>query len=265
MEQNKDKLDSSLVENEIFEDTDFGTEKEIIKLSNLLDSKDSSGITYTERINLPFYENLKTICNQHSETSCKRLLGIRPGYTSFTGFYKGDDPELKRTGLNSIMDSLGYNLMLLPLPDEIPLDTYNRLQVLHKQFLDAVAEALEADVKETNSPKNSKPTNTEPLVNTDLLSAVLTQKNTLTGDICSHIPNTDEQIIPTTDTADKYSSEDLLNSINNSEFNLGDLVEDDSDIGEELDVSLNTDIFTASFEELEEDNESNQKIAEFKQ
>ena len=102
-----------------------------------------------ELINVPFFQKLRKKINpQMIKSKLMKGLGIRESYTGFHEFMKGDRADLPNVGICNIAKTIGYDVMILPIPENITKLEMDRLNVYKEAFLLAV----EDKIKELNIP-----------------------------------------------------------------------------------------------------------------
>lgn len=97
-----------------------------------------------EIINVPFFQQLRKRINpQMIKSKLMKGLGIRESYTGFHEFMKGDRADLPNVGICNIAKTVGYDVMILPIPENITKLEMDRLNVYRESFLQAVEEKIQ--------------------------------------------------------------------------------------------------------------------------
>lgn len=111
-----------------------------------------------ELINVPFFQKLrKMFPSQIIKSHLMEALGISKSYTGFHEFMRGDRDDLPTIGLCNIAKTVGYDLMVIPIPEDLTDLEMARL----KGYQDAFIHAVEMNITSKNIPttkaKSKKP------------------------------------------------------------------------------------------------------------
>lgn len=102
-----------------------------------------------ELINVPFFQRLRKLFNNNMiKSHLMTALGIRTSYTGFHEFMKGDREDLPSVGICSIAKTVGYNVLILPIPEDLNDVEMARLNAYREEFL----EKVEQKISEKNIP-----------------------------------------------------------------------------------------------------------------
>ena len=114
-----------------------------------------------ELINVPFFQKLRKIFNpQMIKSKLMKGLGIRESYTGFHEFMKGDRADLPNVGICKIAKTIGYDVMILPIPENITKREMDRLNAYRESFLQAIEDKiheLNIPITRTRSKDKDKP------------------------------------------------------------------------------------------------------------
>lgn len=125
-----------------------------------------------ELINVPFFQKLKKLFTKNMiKSHLMDVLGISKSYTGFHEYVKGDREDLPNAGLCNIAKKIGYNIMTIPIPENISEAEYKSLCAYRDGFIYSV----EKLVKEGNIPctrAKSAPKDKSKYVNNDLLNGL---------------------------------------------------------------------------------------------
>lgn len=103
-----------------------------------------------ELINVPFFQQLRKIFNpQMIKSKLMKGLGIRESYTGFHEFMKGERADLPNVGICNIAKTIGYDVMIVPVPENITKLEMDRLNLYKQSFL----QAIENKIVELNIPQ----------------------------------------------------------------------------------------------------------------
>lgn len=137
---------------------------EDINLSNL------QKLHERELINVPFFQKLRKMFNpQMIKSHLMETLGISKSYTGFHEYMKGDRDDIPTVGICNIAKTVGFNVMIIPVPEDLTPIEYARLNGYRDLFISAVEQRIiEANVPVTRakSKGNDKPKD----VNTSFLN-----------------------------------------------------------------------------------------------
>lgn len=137
---------------------------EDINLSNL------QKLHERELINVPFFQKLRKMFNpQMIKSHLMETLGISKSYTGFHEYMKGDRDDIPTVGICNIAKTVGFNVMIIPVPEDLTPIEYARLNGYRELFISAVEQRIiEANVPVTRakSKGNDKPKD----VNTSFLN-----------------------------------------------------------------------------------------------
>ena len=127
----------------------YGIEE--INLSNL------QKLHERELINVPFYQKLrKRFDPQIIKSHLMEALGISKSYTGFHEFMRGDRDDLPTIGLCNIAKTVGYDLMVLPIPEDLTPHELARLNGYRNSFIDAVEQNIKSKNVPTTKAKTKK-------------------------------------------------------------------------------------------------------------
>lgn len=128
---------------------------EDINLSNL------QKLHERELINVPFFQKLRKMFNpQMIKSHLMETLGISKSYTGFHEYMKGDRDDIPTVGICNIAKTVGFNVMIIPVPEDLTPIEYARLNGYRDLFISAVEQRIiEANVPVTRakSKGNDKP------------------------------------------------------------------------------------------------------------
>ena len=125
---------------------------EDINLSNL------QKLHERELINVPFFQKLRKVFNEQMiKSHLMEALGISKSYTGFHEYMKGDRDDIPTVGICNIAKTVGYNVMIIPVPDDLSPIEYARLNGYRDLFISAVEQkVIEANVPVTRAKSKDK-------------------------------------------------------------------------------------------------------------
>jgi hypothetical protein len=89
-----------------------------------------------EFINVPFFQGLRKLFDPKMiKSHIMEVLGIRRSYTGFHEFIRSERDDLPSVGICSIAKTVGYNVLTLPIPDNISDEDFAVLMNYQTQFL----------------------------------------------------------------------------------------------------------------------------------
>lgn len=89
-----------------------------------------------EFINVPFFQGLRKLFDPKMiKSHIMEVLGIRRSYTGFHEFIRSERDDLPSVGICSIAKTVGYNVLTLPIPDNISDEDFAVLLNYQTQFL----------------------------------------------------------------------------------------------------------------------------------
>lgn len=137
---------------------------EDINLSNL------QKLHERELINVPFFQKLRKMFNpQMIKSHLMETLGISKSYTGFHEYMKGDRDDIPTVGICNIAKTVGFNVMIIPVPEDLSPIEYARLNGYRDLFISAVEQKIiEANVPVTRA--KSKDRDRPKDVNTSFLN-----------------------------------------------------------------------------------------------
>lgn len=116
-----------------------------------------------ELINVPFFQKLRKLFTKDMiKSHLMTALGIRTSYTGFHEFMKGDREDLPSVGICSIAKTVGYNILILPIPEDLNPVELARLNVYREEFLEKVEQKISEQNIPTTRSKSSKKTEDKP-------------------------------------------------------------------------------------------------------
>lgn len=148
-----------------------------------------------ELINVPFFQKFRRILgSQMVKSHLMDALGISKSYTGFHEYIKYEREDIPNAGLCNIAKKVNYNVMIIPIPEDITDAEYKRLC----SYRDGFIQAVDKMIKESNVPvTRAKPTakNKQRFVNTELIDGLALDNekimSSITGGI-STIENEDK-------------------------------------------------------------------------
>lgn len=125
-----------------------------------------------ELINVPFFQKLKKLFNPHMiKSHLMTALGIRTSYTGFHEFMKGDREDLPSVGICSIAKTVGYNVLILPIPEDLSDLEMARLNTYREEFLEKVEQKIsEKNIPTVRSKSRGKAQDKPKEINTSFIS-----------------------------------------------------------------------------------------------
>ena len=125
---------------------------EEINLSNL------QKLHERELINVPFFQKLRKRFNpQMIKSHLMETLGISKSYTGFHEYMKGDRDDIPTVGICNIAKTVGFNVMIVPVPEDLSPIEYARLNGYRDLFISAVEQRIiEANVPVTRAKAKDK-------------------------------------------------------------------------------------------------------------
>ena len=125
---------------------------EEINLSNL------QKLHERELINVPFFQKLRKMFNpQMIKSHLMETLGISKSYTGFHEYMKGDRDDIPTVGICNIAKTVGFNVMIIPVPEDLTPVEYARLNGYRDLFISAVEQRIiEANVPVTRAKSRDK-------------------------------------------------------------------------------------------------------------
>lgn len=143
-----------------------------------------------ELINVPFFQKLRKIFNpQMIKSKLMKGLGIRESYTGFHEFMKGDRADLPNVGICKIAKTVGYDVMIVPIPENITKLEMDRLNLYRESFLQAIENKiaeLKIPVTRTRNKEKDKPKE----INKDFIQNLSKTENDLLKEL-ANVPNTE--------------------------------------------------------------------------
>lgn len=139
-----------------------------------------------ELINVPFFQKLrKLFAPQMIKSKLMETLGIRKSYTGFHEYVKGEREDIPNAGLCNIAKNVGYNIMILPIPENISDAEYRNLCAYRDSFIFAI----EAKIKEDNVPvtrAKAKDKGKDRFINTELLNGLAMDSTQILNELVPH-------------------------------------------------------------------------------
>ena len=143
-----------------------------------------------ELINVPFFQKLRKIFNpQMIKSKLMKGLGIRESYTGFHEFMKGDRADLPNVGICKIAKTVGYDVMIVPIPENITKLEMDRLNLYRESFLQAIENKiaeLKIPITRTRNKEKDKPKE----INKDFIQNLSKTENDLLKEL-ANVPNTE--------------------------------------------------------------------------
>lgn len=196
-----------------------------------------------ELINVPFFQKLRKLFNNNMiKSHLMTALGIRTSYTGFHEFMKGDREDLPSVGICSIAKTVGYNVLILPIPEDLNDVEMARLNLYREEFLEKVEQRIsENNIPTVRSKSKNKAQDKPKEINSTFINNLSVDASTLihvssnTSDIGEHstfddnggkfeydIPG-DEEIVPLNNPEHLDTGLNDLGSLNGlSDFGLMD-------------------------------------------
>lgn len=141
-----------------------------------------------ELINVPFFQKLRKIFNpQMIKSKLMKGLGIRESYTGFHEFMKGDRADLPNVGICKIAKTVGYDVMIVPIPENITKLEMDRLNLYRESFLQAIENKiaeLKIPITRTRNKEKDKPKE----INKDFIQNLSKTENDLLKEL-ANVPN----------------------------------------------------------------------------
>lgn len=137
---------------------------EDINLSNL------QKLHEKELINVNFFTKLRSIFKPKMiKSKLMKGLGIRESYTGFHEFMKGERADLPNVGICNIAKTVGYDVMIVPIPEDITKSEMDRLNLYRESFLLAVEKKIiDLNIPETRT--RSKDKEKQKAINTSFMN-----------------------------------------------------------------------------------------------
>ena len=159
-----------------------------------------------ELINVPFFQKLrKKFDRQIIKSHLMEALGISKSYTGFHEYMRGDREDLPTVGICNIAKTVGYDVMILPVPEDLSKEELDRFNAYRNSFIVAV----EQNIKQKNIPTSKTKSKKEKpkLVNDNFLS---------------NLSKSDEELLAgVKESLNEISQEDKINNFTDEEFNDG--------------------------------------------
>ena len=147
-----------------------------------------------ELINVPFFQKLRKVFNpQMIKSHLMETLGISKSYTGFHEYMKGEREDIPNAGLCNIAKKVGYNVMVIPVPENITEAEYKALC----SYRDSFIQAVDKRIKEGNVPvtrARSMAKEKEKYVNTSLLDGLALDSEQILDSINPSNVTDDEKI-----------------------------------------------------------------------
>ena len=110
-----------------------------------------------ELVNVPFFQKLRRCFNpQIIKPHLMEALGISKSYTGFHEFMRGERDDLPNIGLCNIAKTVGYDLMIIPVPEDLMGLEMARLKGYQDSFIAAVEQNISTKNIPTSKAKSKK-------------------------------------------------------------------------------------------------------------
>lgn len=202
---------------------------EEINLSNL------QKLHERELINVPFFQKLRKMFNpQMIKSHLMETLGISKSYTGFHEYMKGDRDDIPTVGICNIAKTVGFNVMIIPVPEDLSPLEYARLNGYRDLFISAVEQKIiDANVPVTRAKAKDRERPKE--VNTSFLDNLSKTPDEIFASL---------SIVPGT-IADKIDANAVFDDgAEPLEFDHQILLSDSGEIGSRVDnIGIDEDVF----------------------
>lgn len=146
-----------------------------------------------ELINVPFFQKLRSIFGkQMIKSHLMDALGISKSYTGFHEYIKCEREDIPNAGLCNIAKKVGYNVMTIPVPEDLTDTEYRNLCAYRDGFIAAVDKM----VKESNIPvtrAKPNPKDKPKYINTELIAGLAFDSDKIMTSITDSVTSVSEE------------------------------------------------------------------------